>query len=513
MKSEATTISAQHLATENRPTILEMKGVSKNYHGAIAVQNVDFDLKEGEVHALLGENGAGKSTLTKMMCGVTEPSSGEIFLRGQPYSAPTPAAAREHGIVMVFQETSLVNSMTVAQNLYLGDEKAFNPLRPLYISAQVFLSSLNFEVDPWAQAGTLGAAKKQMVEIARAVHHDARVIIFDEPTTALTPEEKEHFFALVKRLKERGVSIIFISHALEEALDIADRITILRDGQKVITDDAKNFDRNKIISHMVGRELSQKIYGTQDRAVRKRGQTMLSVENLSMGKAVRNTSFSVYAGQVTGLFGLIGSGRTETAKIVSGVLKRNYFYGGTVLLEGKPVRYRVPRQAMQDGIIYVTEDRKIEGFFENMSIRENLEISKLAARRKGGAVLRLKDAQELYNVWKDRLKIRALSDTSKVIELSGGNQQKVVIAKSLIQDPKVIIFDEPTRGVDVGAIAEIHQMINGLADAGMAVIVISSYLPEIKRLSDRILVTRSGRVVSEFGASASDEEIMFASVH
>lgn len=499
--------------TATRPDLLTMTNVTKSYHGAIAVNGVNFTLREGEVHALLGENGAGKSTLTKMMCGVTEPTSGQITLRGQPYAPATPADARHHGVVMVFQETSLVNSMTVAQNLYLGDEDVFNPLRPLYISAQVFLSSLNFEVDPWAQAGTLGAAKKQMVEIARAVHHDARIIIFDEPTTALTPEEKEHFFALVQRLKRKGVSIIFISHALEEALEIADRITILRDGQHVITDDASAFDRTSIVRHMVGRELSQQIYGGHQRPERARGKTMLSVENLSMGKAVRNNSFSVYGGQITGLFGLIGSGRTETAKIIAGVLKRNYFYGGTVRLEGQPVRYRVPRQAMMDGVIYVTEDRKLEGFFENMSIRENLEIGQLAARKHGGTVLRMAEARDLYETWKERLGIRALSDASKVIELSGGNQQKVVIAKSLVQNPKVIIFDEPTRGVDVGAIAEIHEMINGLADAGMAVVVISSYLPEIQNLSDRILVMRSGRVVSEFGANAAEEDIMFASVH
>ena len=499
-------------ATATATDILTMSNVTKSYHGALAVQGVDFTLREGEVHALLGENGAGKSTLTKMMCGVTEPTSGEIRFKGQPYAPATPAEARQHGVVMVFQETSLVNSMTVAQNLYLGDEAAFNALRPLYISAQVFLSSLNFEVDPWAQAGTLGAAKKQMVEIARAVHHEARVIIFDEPTTALTPEEKEHFFALVRRLKEKGVSIIFISHALEEALDIADRITILRDGQHVITDEAAKFDRNSIVRHMVGRELSQQIYGGHTRAIRPRGKTVLSVENLSMGKAVRNNSFSVYGGQITGLFGLIGSGRTETAKIISGVLKRNYFYGGTVRLEGRDVRYRVPRQAMQDGIIYVTEDRKLEGFFENMSIRENLEIGKLAADTRG-SVLRMAEARALYDQWKERLNIKALSDQSKVIELSGGNQQKVVIAKSLVQEPRVIIFDEPTRGVDVGAIAEIHEMINGLANSGMSVIVISSYLPEVRNLSDRILVMRSGRVVAEFDPDAAEEEIMFASVH
>ena len=494
--------------------ILRMEKVSKSYHGALAVKGVDFTLREGEIHALLGENGAGKSTLTKMLSGVTGPTEGTIFLDDAPYLAETPAAARDKGIVMVYQETSLVPSMTVAQNLYLGDEKAFNRLRPLYISAQVFLSALNFDVDPWTQVANLGAAKKQMVEIARAVRQNARIIIFDEPTATLTPEEKDHFFALVRRLKERGVSIVFISHALEEALDIADRITILRDGELVVTDDASRFDRDAIVRAMVGRELSAELYGAREGGkARHRGQTVLSVENLSMGKMVRNNSFTVYAGQITGLFGLIGSGRTETAKIIAGVLKRNYFYGGTVRLDGRSVRYTVPRPAVRDGIIYVTEDRKLEGFFETMSIGENLQIADLAANPRGVPILRISQARQLYDIWKGKLSIRALSDASKMIELSGGNQQKVVIAKALLQKPKIIIFDEPTRGVDVGAIAEIHQMINGLADEGLAVVVISSYLPEIQNLSDRILVSRAGKVVAEFEPGATEDQIMFAAVH
>ena len=494
--------------------LIVMKGVTKSFHGAIAVQKVDFTLHEGEIHALVGENGAGKSTLTKMLSGVYKPTSGQIFLDGKEFQADTPAEACELGIVMVFQETSLVPSMTVAQNLYLGEEKTFNRLRPLYISAQVFLNSLNFDVDPWAQVAQLGAAKKQMIEIARAVHHNVRVIIFDEPTASLTPEEKDYLFALLKRLNQRGVSVIFISHALEEALFIADRITILRDGELVVTDDVDKFDRESIVRSMVGRELSNELYdSTIPRQPRKRGPVVLSVENLSMGKAVCNNSFTVYTGQITGFFGLIGSGRTETAKVISGILKRNYFYGGIVLYEGRPVRYRVPSQAVRDGIIYVTEDRKIEGFFENMSIGENLQVAHLAASKKATPILRLSEARKLYDVWKQQLSIRALNDAVKVIELSGGNQQRVVIAKSLLQRPKVIIFDEPTRGVDVGAIAEIHSFIKKLADSGMAVVVISSYLPEIQHLSDRILVTRAGRVVAEFEPGSSDEDIMFAAVH
>ena len=297
--------------------IIEMQNVSKAYRGVTAVQNVNFTLEKGEIHALLGENGAGKSTLTKIMAGVTELTGGKMLLDGKEVSFSTPAEALKNGVAMVFQETSLVPSMSVAQNLYLGDEKLFNRLRGLYIAAQQFLQSLNFNVDPWANVSALGAAKKQMVEIARAVRQDARVIIFDEPTASLTPEEKHHFFSLIHRLKERGVSIIFISHALEEALEISDRITILRDGELVASDVTSKFDRDSIIRAMVGRTLSSELYSKEKRRNRPAGERILSVQNLSMGAMVRNNSFSIYAGQITGVFGLIGSGRTETAKVIA----------------------------------------------------------------------------------------------------------------------------------------------------------------------------------------------------
>lgn len=303
--------------------LIETRKVTKEYRGVPAIREVDFDLARGEIHALVGENGAGKSTLTKILAGVTQPTSGQMLVDGEPTVYRTPAEALRHGVNMVFQENSLVPSMTVAQNLYLGEAKFFNRLRGIYIAAQQFLASLNFNVDPWATVATLGAAKKQMVEIARAVHHNARVIVFDEPTASLTPEEKHHFFALVRRLKERGVSIIFISHALEEALELSDRITIMRDGEGVVTDATSTFDRDRIIRAMVGRSLTDRLYDRRGgRGTRKQGEKVLSVQNLSLGKMVRNTSFTIYAGQITGIFGLIGSGRTETAKIVSGALKR-----------------------------------------------------------------------------------------------------------------------------------------------------------------------------------------------
>lgn len=496
--------------------IVELRNATKDFRGIKAFSNVDFQLMPGEIHALLGENGAGKSTLTKVMAGVHTLSEGELLVDGEPVRLETPSAALGKGIAMVYQENSLVPSMTVAQNIYLGNEKAFNRLRGIYIAAQQFLQSLSFHVDPTALVSSLGAAQKQMVEIARAVHHKARVIIFDEPTATLTPEEKRYFFQLIRTLKAEGVTIIFISHALEEALEISDRITILRDGQLVVSDRTEAFDRDLIIRHMVGRDLSGEIYsGAPAGAARPTGRKILSVENLSMGSLVRNSSFSVYEGQVTGMFGLVGSGRTEMMKVVSGVEKRDFFHGGEVKLFGRPVRYRVPAPAVRDGIVYVTEERKQEGFFETMSIADNIYMGEVGGRSFGGfSIMSMKKAREAAETWRKRLNIRAIDPDAKVIELSGGNQQKVVIAKSLIQKPKLVIFDEPTRGVDVGAIVEIHAFIKELADQGIGVVVISSYLPEILAISDRILIARQGKIVEEMdAATATEKTIMYAAVH
>lgn len=504
----------QDVSASTTDVVLELREATKRYSGVPAIENVSFSLRRGEIHALLGENGAGKSTLTKVMAGVVPLSSGQMLVHGQEVQLSTPLQALQHGIPMVFQETSLVPTMTVAQNLFLGQEQFFNRLRGVYISAQQFLQSLNFDVDPTATVSLLGAAKKQMVEIARAVLHQASVIIFDEPTASLTPEEKKYFFDLVFKLKARGVSIIFISHALEEALQLADRITVLRDGQHIVTDDKSNFDRNRIVQAMVGRDLSQTLYGQKKTTVRPQGECMLSVRNLRMASMVKNNSLSVFAGQITGVFGLVGAGRTETFKVVAGLIKRDFFHGGEVLLHGKPVRYRVPREAVRDGIAYITEDRKVEGFFETMSIAKNIYMGLLGKSKNAFGATSNSKANAIGEHWSRLLNVRAISKDVKVIELSGGNQQKVVIAKSLVQDPDVIIFDEPTRGVDVGAIAEIHAEINRLADAGKAVVVISSYLPEVMALSDRILVAKQGKVVVEFSATdATQEGIMYAAIH
>ncbi len=494
--------------------IFEMRGITKMYGRAAAVENVNFSLEQGEVHAILGENGAGKSTLTKMMAGVVQPTSGTMLLDDKEVHLHTPAVAMESGIAMVFQETSLIPTMTVAQNLFLGNEKFFNRIRGVNIAAQQFMQSLSFDVDPTLLVSSLGAAKKQMVEISRAMLLNARVIVFDEPTATLTPEEKRHFFELVETLKSHKVSVIFISHALEEALAISDRITILRDGHHVITDKTENFDRSRIIQKMVGRELTEELYGSGKTAIRPPGERILSVQNLRVGGVVKNNSLSVFKGQITGVFGLVGSGRTETFKVVAGLIKRNYRNGGEVILNGKPVKYRVPSSSVRDGVAYITEDRKIEGFFETMSIKSNIFIGLLAKVKAAHFWLKSREVDDVGDEWVKALQVKSVTKAAKVIELSGGNQQKVVIAKSLVQNPDLIIFDEPTRGVDVGAIAEIHNIINRLADEGKAVVVISSYLPEVMLLSDRLLVARQGKIVEEFSPlESTEEELMYAAVH
>lgn len=499
--------------TEAR-VLLQVEGASKVYAGVHALQDVRFDLRAGEIHALVGENGAGKSTLCKAIAGAIPLSAGRIRVDGIEHRFARPGDALRAGISMVYQETSLVPSMTVGQNLALGRERIMNSLRVLNITAQQQLQSLNFHVDPAALVATLGTAQRQMVEIARAAYHDARVIIFDEPTASLTPEEKLHFFQLLQDLRDRGLGIVFISHALEEALALADRITVLRDGRHVVTQPVANLTRDDVVRHMVGREVQAAARPAPRAITTAPREKVLVVENLTMGNLVKNMSFTLYAGEVVGIAGLIGSGRTETAKIVSGAFKRDLIGGGTVRLRGRAVRYDVPRQAIDDGIVYITEDRKLNGFFETMTVEENIHLGRLATKRGRRWWVSARERRAVAGTWAQRLKVRAVSPLARIIELSGGNQQKVVVAKSLVQEPSVVFFDEPTRGVDVGAIPEIHQAIRQLADEGKAVVVISSYLPEILAVSDRILVARQGRIVEEFSAAeASEDRIMFAAIH
>ncbi len=374
------------------------------------------------------------------------------------------------------------------------------------------LQRLNFNVDPSQLAGALSAAKRQIVEIARAVLNDARAIIFDEPTAALTVEETEHLFELMRALRRRGVAMIFISHALEEALNHADRITVLRNGRLMATGPASDFDRPSLIRHMIGEELRKRAVSAAGRVVRS-AAPVLQVENIRMGAMVNNMSFSVFPGEVTGIAGLIGSGRSEVAKVIVGHTKRN-FGGGRIWLNGRQIRYGAPSQAVADGIAYVSEDRKLDGFFETLGVSENIGLGWLAKFGRGRLLAPLRKMRSQASDWQDRLSIRGTGPDQPALHLSGGNQQKVVIAKSLAQEPRLVFFDEPTRGVDVGAVAEIHTIIRDLAASGAGVVVISSYLPEILDVCDRILVAKSGTIAAEFQRSeATAEKILQAAIH
>lgn len=495
-------------------SILSVQNATKLYGGFPAIDAVDFDLRPGEIHALVGENGAGKSTLCKAIAGVVALDSGALTFEDKPFILNSPRDAFDKGISMVYQETSLVPQLSVAQNMVLGRERLFNSARSLRNEARQLLRSLNFNIDPGLKAGALSAAQRQMVEIARAVYNKSRIIILDEPTAALTPEETDHLFYLMNDLRQKGVSMIFISHALEEALTHADRITVLRNGKKIITDDAGSFDRDTIIRHMIGQEISSDTSKAPKEPGKIRARKpVLRVEDVRMGNMVNNMSFSVYPGEVTGIAGLIGSGRSEVAKVIVGQIKRN-FGGGHIYLNDKEVRYRLPAQAIQDGIAYVTEDRKVDGFFETMGVFENMSLGWLAKWAKGRFFVGQKSLRPKVLELQEKLAIRGIGKFQTVQKLSGGNQQKVVIAKTLIQEPNLVIFDEPTRGVDVGAISEIREIIRGIADSGAGVVVISSYLPEILDVSDRILVAKGGTIVAEFSREeATAEKILHAAIH
>jgi simple sugar transport system ATP-binding protein len=351
-----------------------------------------------------------------------------------------------------------------------------------------------------------------MVEIVRAVRHRAKVFIFDEPTASLTPEETQHLFHLLRTLSAGGAGIIFISHALEEALELADRITVLRDGRHVATVAARDVTRDELVRMMIGRDVAVQRAAMSETVLR--GKKVLSVENITMGSVVKNMSFSMFAGEVVGVFGLVGAGRSEAAQVVCGARKRNFLRGGMIYLHGKPVRYRVPRQAVRDGIAYITEDRKVDGFFETMTVDQNIYLGWLASPRVRRWLYSAREMKQIADRWIEALKISALKRSLRIVEYSGGNQQKVVVAKSLAQEPSVVIFDEPTRGVDVSAIPQIHAAIRELAAQGKAVMVISSYLPEVMAVSDRILVARGGRIVEEMSAAdATQEKIMYAAIH
>ncbi|TSD94125.1 sugar ABC transporter ATP-binding protein [Skermania sp. ID1734] len=492
--------------------VIELAGISKRYGGTYALREVNFDVRPGEIHALLGENGAGKSTLVKIVSGAIAHDNGTLTIDGRVQRFATPKDSADAGIAMVYQEGSLVESMTVAQNLFLGQEKVFNNLAHLNVVARELLESHNFHIRPEATAGALGIGQKQMVEIARAVHRDAKVVILDEPTASVTPEERLQLFLSMRRLKRKGIGVIFITHMLDEAFDEADRITVLRDGEVQGTLAKPEFDRETVVQMMVGRNVEM---GRVTPNREPDPTPVLQVEDVTLLPVVRNMSFSAYPGEIVGIYGLVGAGRSEAAMIISGIMKRRRLRGGKIRLNGREVRFRTPRHARRAGIVYITEDRKASGFFGHLSIADNIYLGHLCGSPRLPMLIRPGERKSVAQRFVERFQVRTLEPNRATLEeLSGGNQQKVVLAKGLTRKPLVAIIDEPTRGVDLGTIPEIHAMIRALADDGVAVVVISSYMPEIRALADRILVAKHGTIAAEFDPVEADEtKLMFAAVH
>ena len=484
--------------------IVRMHDITMAYRGVPAVKNVDFDLQEGEIHALLGENGAGKSTLTKVMAGVVEPTGGSMSYRGKVVKFASPHEALQAGIAMVFQETSLVPSMSVAQNLYLGAESFLNRLRGTNIAAQQFLQSLNFPVDPTAMVETLGAAKRQMVEIARAVHHEARVIIFDEPTASLTDAEKVVLFEVIADLTSNGVGVIYISHRMEEIFRMTDRISVLRDGEYRGTLVTSETNEDEVTQMMIGRSLDL----SRNIQPKELGPIALEVQGLSCGKLFQDVSFDVREGEVVGFYGLVGAGRTEIAETLFGLRNPS---DGKIFLKGQEIRINSPIEAIANGISLVPESRKEQGLILGMNCRDNITLPQVDDMTAGPFV---SDGAEIaiFEMYRDRLEIKTPSWRTPVGNLSGGNQQKIVIGKWLAMQPSVLIVDEPTRGIDVGSKSEIHNLLRELAAQGYAVIVISSEMPEVLHVSDRVIAMYSGRIMRTFTADEVTEDNLIQAI-
>jgi ribose transport system ATP-binding protein len=489
-------------------TFLQMQGISKSFPGVQALTSVDFSVASGEIHALVGENGAGKSTLMKILTGALLQDEGQISLRGQAVEINNPGDAQRLGISMIHQELSLIPHLTVGQNIFLGREprtrlRAIIDWKALYSQAQVLLDQLNLKVDARASVQALSIAERQMVEVAKALSFKADLIAMDEPTSSLTDKETEVLFEVMRSFKARGLSIIFISHRLEEVFEISDRVTVLRDGETIGTNPTTDLDDDQVVHMMVGRQLGE-LYPKDEL---ERGAVVLEASNLEDGRELHRVSIELRAGEILGIAGLAGAGRTALAETLFGV--RPSIRGG-IKIGGRAVKLRHPGQAIQQRMGFVPEDRKLQGLFLNMAVRENLVISTLPEISRFSFV-NFRRADQLARDFVEQLKIRTPSVKQLVRNLSGGNQQKVIIARWLTLKPRILILDEPTRGIDVATKAEIHALMNDLAKDGVAVMVVSSDLPEVLGVSDRILVMRSGRVVAEFSRQeATQDNIMHA---
>lgn len=496
----------QKIKEETDHTVV-MKNITKTFPGMKALDNVNLTIRPGSVMALMGENGAGKSTLMKILAGEEEPSDGAVFINGHYVDLTSPSKAAEAGIAMIHQELSLVGELSVAQNIFLCNEipsgiPGFISRKKMEQKAAELLERMGRKIDSRMLVKDLTVSEQQMVEIAKVLSRNAWLLILDEPTSSLTEVEKEFLFETMRNLRAEGVSMIYISHRMQEIFEIADDITVLRDGQFISSGKASDYTEKRLIKEMVGRELNN-IF---DREKAETGETVLEVKNLCRNRVFQDISFSIKAGEVVGFSGLMGAGRTEIAKCIFGM---DSLDSGEILVDGKKIRIRTPNDAIKHGIVYVPEDRRLEGFIPAMSIKSNLCIPSYPNIQKLGIINRKKE-EKISEQYIRELRIKTTSVNKNVMELSGGNQQKVSLGKWLALQPRVLILDEPTRGIDVGAKAEIHKIIENAAKQGMAILLISSELPEIIGCVDRAIILRAGKITGEFAADELDQDAMMS---
>jgi len=492
-----------------KDAVLDVRKISKAFPGVKALDKVDLSLGRGEVHALIGENGAGKSTLIKILAGVYFKDEGDILFDGGPVAIANPADSLKLGIKVVFQELSLIPHMTVGENVFLESFPLKNNRTidwdALYEKTQAILDTIGLDISPKTKVYKLTVSQQQMVEIARALSHEAKVIIMDEPTSALTPNEVDHLFNVIRKLKERGIGILYVTHKLEEVMALCDRVTVFRDGKLISSREVSETSTDNLVTDMVGRSI-QTLF---PRSHAGKGDVVLDVRSLSTEKKLRDVSFQVRGGEVVGIFGLMGAGRTELAKALFGL---DPVQSGSISIEGQELRQGSTSQSTRMGLGYLTEDRKGEGLVLQMSVAQNITLPSLEDISSAGFIKR-KEETTRSQEFVDAFSIKTPSLRQKVMYLSGGNQQKVLLARWLMKKLKVIILDEPTRGIDVGAKAEIHRLIDELASQGLAIVVMTSEMPELLGVSDHIIVMCDGRITGEFDReSAEMEKILEAAI-
>lgn len=483
-------------------SILKLSSITKKFPGVLALDQVDFDLKQGEVHALVGENGAGKSTLIKIISGVHKRDGGEIELKGEKVNIKGPGHSRKLGISVIYQEFNLVPYLSIAENIFLGrEEMKGNTIinkKEMYKKSKSILHDLGINLDPNTKISNLGVAMQQMVEIAKALSIDSDIIIMDEPTAALGENEIEELFKTIKNLKQKGISIIYISHRLNELWEVADRVTVFRDGQYIDTHPISETDKDLLINEMVGRKLKEQFPPRKAKI----DDEILEVNNLKTKDLLKDISFSLKRGEILGFAGLVGSGRTELMRCIFGADKKE---SGKILIDNQEVEINNPQDAIEKGIGFITEDRKQQGLVLVRSVRENISLTDLS-QIMDGIVLKEDKDKKLAEDYIEKLNIKTPGTEQEVNYLSGGNQQKVVLAKWLIRDTRILIFDEPTRGIDVGAKKEVYTLMNQLAESGVGIIMISSELPEIIGMSDRIMVMNHGEIAGKLDIEDADQE-------